>query len=98
MLGSGDPTPYDAALVLLLLALAVLLAAGAVTAGVWSPAAAAAVRRGAALLAVCATAVVLVRTPTTSGIVGAGRVISVWPALAAAGLAYLAWSWRAGRP
>ncbi len=97
MLGSGDPTPYDAGLVLLLLALAVLLSMGAVTAGHWSPAVAAAIRRGAVLLAVCATAVVLVRTPTRNGMVGAGRVISVWPALAVTTLAYLAWSWRAGR-
>ena len=97
MLGSGDPTPYDFGLVLLLLGLAVLLAVGAMTTGLWSPGTAAAVRRGAVLLAVCATAVVLVRTPTTNGMIGAGRVITVWPALAAAALAYLAWSWRAGR-
>jgi hypothetical protein len=97
MLGSGDPTPYDAGLVLLLLALAVLLAVGAVTAGQWSPGAGAAARRSALVLAVCATAIVLVRTPTRNGMVGAGRAISVWPALAATALAYLVWSWRAGR-
>lgn len=97
MLGSGDPTPYDAGLVLLLLGLAVLLTVGAVTAGLWSPAVAATIRRSAVLLAVCATALVLVRTPTRNGMVGAGRVISVWPALAATALSYLAWSWRAGR-
>lgn len=97
MLGSTDPTPYDAGLVILLLLLAALLAVGAVTAGMWSPSTAAAVRRSAVLLAVCATAVVIVRTPTTNGTIGAGRLISVWPALAMAGVTYLAWSWRAGR-
>jgi hypothetical protein len=97
MLGSGDPTPYDALLVALLLVLTVLLGAGAATAGMWSPTASAWTRRGALLLGVTLTASVLIRTPTSSGVVGAGRALSVWPALAAVGVAYLIWSWRAGR-
>lgn len=97
MLGSGDPTPYDAGLVVLLLLIAAVLVVGAITTGHWSQANAALTRRGAVLLAIVATAFVLVRTPTTSGSIGAGRLISVWPAMAAAGIAYLAWSWRAGR-
>jgi hypothetical protein len=97
MLGSGDPTPYDGLLVTLLLVLAVLLGAGAATAGMWSPSASAWTRRGALLLGLTVTAAVLIRTPTSSGIVGAGRALSVWPALAAMSIAYLIWSWRAGR-
>jgi hypothetical protein len=97
MLGSGDPTPYDALLVTLLLVLTVLLGVGAATAGMWSPLASAWARRGALLLGLTLTAAVLIRTPTSSGIVGAGRALSVWPALAALLVAYLIWSWRAGR-
>jgi hypothetical protein len=97
MLGSGDPTPYDARLVVLLVVLAVVLGIGAGTAGMWSPGLAAWIRRGAVLLGLGVTAGVLVRTPTTNGIVGAGRMISVWPALGVAVVAYLVWSWRAGR-
>jgi hypothetical protein len=96
MLGSGDPTPYDAGLVVLLLVLGVLLIIGTATSGWWTPATAAIIRRIAVSLAVCATAFVLVRTPTTNGIIGAGRLFSMWPALAVTVLAYLAWSWRAG--
>jgi hypothetical protein len=46
---------------------------------------------------VVATAAVVYVTPTRDGIVGAWRVLSVWPALAAVVLGFLAWSWRAGR-
>jgi hypothetical protein len=97
MFGSGDPTPFDAGLVALLLVLAALLAVGAVTSHHWSPVAAAATRRGAVAVAIGATIVVLIRTPTGSGIVGAGRAFTVWPALIVVAVAYLAWSWRAGR-
>jgi hypothetical protein len=40
--------------------------------------------------------IVHVVTPTTNGIIGAGRVLFVWPAIALAVVAYLVWSWRAG--
>ena len=96
MLGSGNPTPYDTPLFVLLVVVAVLLITGALTAASWSPSTAAIVRRGAALVAICATVVVFRVTPTTNGIIGAARVLFIWPALAVGVIAYLAWSWRAG--
>lgn len=96
MLGSGNPTPYDTPLFVLLVVLALLLIAGAVTATSWSPSTAAIVRRVAAIVAVGATAVVFWVTPTTNGIIGATRVLFIWPALAVDVVAYLVWSWRAG--
>ena len=97
MLGSAVSTPYDWALFQLLVALALLLLVGAVSAPAWSPLVAAVVRRGAAGLAIVATAVVLLRTPTRDPFVGLGRLFSVWCPLAVAVLLYGVWSWRAGR-
>jgi hypothetical protein len=97
MLGSGNPTPYDTPLFLLLVVLALLLIVGAVTATSWSPGTATIVRRAAAILAIGATVVVFRITPTTNGIIGAARVLFIWPALAVTVIAYAVWSWRAGR-
>lgn len=96
MFGSGNPTPYDTPLFVLLVVLALLLIAGAVTATSWSPSTATIVRRGAALVAIAATVIVFRVTPTTNGIIGAARVLFIWPALAVSAIAYLVWSWRAG--
>ena len=98
MLGSGDPTPYDTGLVILLSVLASVLAIGAARAGMWNPYTATGIRRAAILVALGATGAVMLRTPTSSGIVGAGRLLSVWPALAVVCAAYLIWSVRGGRP
>ncbi len=46
-------------------------------------------------LAVIATAVVLLVTPTRNGIVGAGRLLTLGPAAALVTLAYALWGWRA---
>ena len=96
MFGTGDPTPYDVGLFVVLVALTILLVIGAATAGMWPSGTAAGVRRGAVLLALAATAAVMIRTPTTNGIIGAARLLFIWPALAAACLTYVLWSWRAG--
>ena len=96
MFGSGNPTPYDIPLICLLGALAVLMFIGAASTWSWTPATATMVRRGALLLGIAATVIVHVVTPTTNGIIGAGRVLFVWPAIALAVIAYLVWSWRAG--
>lgn len=54
------------------------------------------VRWGAVILAVLIVAAVLILTPTTSGAVGAGRLMTLWPAaLLTVGL-FLIWSWRIG--
>jgi hypothetical protein len=97
MLGSSVSTPYDWPLLLLLVALAVVELVGAASAPAWSPAAAAVTRRAAVGLAAVAMAVVLLRTPTRDPLVGLGRLLSIWPALAAVVLLYGVWSWRAGR-
>jgi len=96
MLGSGNPTPYDIPLIALLVALAILLFLGAATSGSWSPMTATVVRRGAIVVAIGATAVVHIVTPTTNGIIGAARVLFVWPAIALVVIAFIVWSWRIG--
>jgi hypothetical protein len=96
MFGSGNPTPYDVPLIVLLVALAILSLIGAATTGSWSPTTANLVRRGAMLVAIAATAVVHIVTPTTNGIIGAGRVLFVWPAIALTVIGFLVWSWRVG--
>jgi hypothetical protein len=97
MLGSSVSTPYDEALLFLLVALVLVLLAGAATAPAWSPLAGAVVRHGAVGLALGAAAVVYAVTPTRDPLVGLGRVFTIWCPLAAAALLYGVWSWRAGR-
>ena len=74
MFGSGHPMPYDISLICLLAALAIVMFVGAASTGSWSPATATLVRRAALLVGIAATVVVRVVTPTTNGIIGAGRV------------------------
>jgi hypothetical protein len=97
VIGSGDPTPYDFPLLVLFGIVTIMLIAGAIAGSAWSPGIATWLRRGGVLVAVCAFAVVLVITPTRSGIVGAGRMLTIFPAFAVVVLAYLVCSWRAGR-
>jgi hypothetical protein len=97
MLGSGNPTPYDIPLLVLLAALALVLFIGAGTANAWSPTTATLVRRGAMVVAIGTTVLVHVVTPTTNGIIGAARMLFIWPALALTVIAFLVWSWRVGR-
>jgi hypothetical protein len=96
MLGSGNPTPYDVPLAVVLALIALLLLAGAMTASSWSPSVAAMVRRASLAVAIAAFAVVMVVTPTTNGMIGAWRVLFVWPPLGLAVIGYLVWSWRVG--
>jgi len=95
--GSGDPTPYDFLLLVLFGIVAIVLIAGAITGDAWSPGLAPWLRRGSVLVAIGALAAVLVITPTRNGIVGAGRLLTIWPAFAVVILAFLVCSWRAGR-
>jgi hypothetical protein len=97
MLGSSVSTPYDEALLYLLVALALLLCIGAVSAPAWSPVPGSVVRRGAMGLALVATATVRLMTPTRDPLVGLGRLFTMWGPFAAAVLLYGVWSWRAGR-
>jgi hypothetical protein len=95
--GSGDPTPFDFPLLALFAILAIVLIAGAVAGAGWDPGIATSVRRGGVVLAACALVAVLVMTPTRNGIVGAGRMLTIFPAFAVVVLTFLAWSWRTGR-
>jgi hypothetical protein len=97
MFGPSNSTPYDVPLLILLVALAVLLFIGAATASAWSPTSASVVRRGAIVVAIGAFVVVHVVTPTANGIIGAARMVFLWPALALTIVAFLVWGWRAGR-
>jgi len=97
MLGSGDPTPYDLpALVFLVICAAILLAGSAVGGG-WSPRLASGLRRGPLVAATAVMAAVLVVTPTRDGIVGAGRMLTIWPAFALVAVLFIVWTLRAGR-
>ena len=98
MIGSGDPTPFDLPLTALLAGLAVFFLVGAARAHSWTSGLATLLRRVGLVLAIAATGAVHVVTPTTNGIIGAGRLFTVWPAFGLAVLAYAAWAWRAGRP
>jgi hypothetical protein len=97
VIGSGDPTPFDFPLLALFAFVAIVLIVGTVAGATWSPALATAIRRGGVLFAICALAAVLVITPTRTGMTGAGRVVTIFPAFAIVVIAFFAWSWRAGR-
>jgi len=97
MFGSGNPTPYDIPLIVFLVAIGILMLVGAATHASWSPTTATLVRRGAAIVGLIAVVVVHRVTPTTNGIIGAARVLFVWPAIAFAVIGFAVWSWKVGR-
>ncbi|MBA2684495.1 MAG: hypothetical protein H0X34_08255 [Chthoniobacterales bacterium] len=97
MIGSGDPTPYDFYLLGLLGVIALIFVAGAISGTSWAPGVALGLRRGGTIVAICALAAVMLLTPTRSGSVGAGRMITVFPAFVLAMIVFAVWSWRAGR-
>jgi hypothetical protein len=97
ILGSGNPTPYDLHALVALCLLALVLLIGAVVGPNWVSGLAPLLRRGAALAALLIMAAVFFLTPTTNGIVGAGRLLTLWPAFAACIVFFLIWSWRSGR-
>ncbi|MEP7344518.1 MAG: hypothetical protein ABI877_04610 [Gemmatimonadaceae bacterium] len=96
MIGSGDPTPFDGYAFVALCLMAALLLLGFVIGPKWTASSATWMRWGALIVSVILLAVVLLLTPTTSGIVGAGRMLSLYPAAAAVVILFLAWSWRIG--
>jgi len=97
MLGSDDPTPFDGYAFLALCVMALVLLAGCVAGPRWTTAAAQWVRWGALLLSALVLSVVLIVTPTTSGVTGAGRLLTLYPVGAVVGVLFLAWSRRLGR-
>lgn len=91
MTGSGDPTPLDAYALVLLGLLAVVLVAGWIRGAGWKT------RWGAAAAAVLTFTAVHAVTPTTNGVVGAGRLLTLWPALVINLVLFCLWTWRARR-
>ena len=96
LLGSGDPTPYDAYALAALCALAATLFVGCILGPKWVSHSATLLRWGATVLAAGIVAAVLIFTPTTSGIVGAGRMLTLLPAAVAVAVLFFVWSWRVG--
>lgn len=97
MLGSGNPTPFDGYAMLTLCIMALVLLTGCAAGPRWTAAWAPWVRWGALLLSLLALGIVLIVTPTTSGVTGAGRLLSLYPAAGVVGILFLAWTWRVGR-
>jgi len=97
MLGSGNTTPYDFSVLIALGALAIVLLAGCVLGQSWPAPSGTFVRRGAIILALLLVAAVYVVTPSPSGIEGAARMLTLWPALGVNALLFAIWSWRVGQ-
>jgi hypothetical protein len=96
MFGSGDPTRFDGVATALLCGLAVLLLVGGLVGPRWVSPAATFTRWLAVGLGAAVVVGVLTVTPTMSGTVGAGRMITLWPSAAAVAIFFLVWSWRLG--
>ena len=97
MLGSGNTTPYDFPVLIALGAFAILLLVGCFLGQGWPSPSGTIVRRGAIILALLLVAVVYVVTPSPSGIEGAARMLTLWPALGVNALLFAIWSWRVGQ-
>lgn len=96
MPGSGDPTPFDGFTLVALCSLAVLLLIGCILGPRWATTAAMWLRWGALGLSVLLLGAVLTTTSTMSGVVGTGRLLTLYPAAAAMAVFFLIWSWRLG--
>ena len=96
MLGSGNPTPYDVPAIIALALLGLLLLAGTILGPHWSSEAATLTRWSAFGISLLILALVHRLTPTTNGIIGAGRLITLWPAFAANMVLFALWTWRVG--
>jgi hypothetical protein len=96
LLGSGDPTPFDGYALIALCTLAAVLLVGCILGPRWASHTAMLLRWGAMVVAAMIFAAVLIFTPTTSAIVSAGRLLTLWPAATAVAVLFLVWSWRLG--
>ena len=97
MLGSGNSTPYDLPLLAILVGIALLLVIGAATPERWPDETGAWIRRVALAVATAAMIGVHMISPTSNGMIGAGRLLTLWPAYAVVILAYLVWALRVGK-
>ena len=96
MLGSGDPTPFDWYATVTICLLAATLFFGCILGTNWESTSSNLFRWGATITALLVFVSVLVITPTTSGAVGAGRLITLWPAVFTLVILFFVWSWRIG--
>jgi hypothetical protein len=94
MLGSGNPTPYDVPAIIVLVLFGLTLLTGAILGPRWSGDAATLTRWSSAMVSALLLAAGHHLTPTTNGIIGAGRLITLWPAFAANMLLFALWTWR----
>jgi len=94
ILGSGNPTPYDLPAIGTLVLLGLILLTGTLLGPRWTSDAATLTRWSAAILSLLAFSLVHVLTPTPNGFVGAGRMITLWPAFGINVLLFAIWTWR----
>jgi hypothetical protein len=94
--GSGNPTPFDGYALFALCLLALVLLVGCIVGPGWPKTTGLVLRWGALGLAALVLGAVLVVSPTTSATIGAGRLISIYPAAAAVAVLFLIWCWRLG--
>ena len=97
MIGSSDPTPYDESAMIALACLGLILLAGVLTGHHWPSGFPTFVRRAAAILTAFVVGLLLFVTPSKSGIVGAGRLLTLWPLACIDIVLFAIWAWRAGR-
>lgn len=94
MIGSGNPTPYDAPALVALVLLCLILLFGCILGPRWDGDAAAITRWSAAVISVLVLAAVHGLTPTPSGLIGAGRLVTLWPVFVVNLLLFIFWTWR----
>jgi hypothetical protein len=94
IIGSGNPTPYDGLVLGTLLTCGLILLTGILWGRHWEPGTAQLCRWAALLVSAAALGLLLWLSPTTNGIIGAGRLISIWPAAIANALLFAIWTWR----
>jgi len=97
MLGSGNPTPFDIGAFMVLSCMAVLLLLGVMLDEDCLAGKGDLLRRSMIILSTMLFVLVLVVYPTTNGMVGAGRLMTLWPAFLLNLILFLIWSWRSGK-
>ncbi len=94
IIGSSNSTPYDLPATVGLCLVALVLLVGSLLGPSWTSTLATVVRWGAIVLAGIILATVHLLTPTPDGIVGAARLLMLWPTAAATLVLFLVWTWR----
>lgn len=93
--GSGNPHPYDLPALAVMCVTAIALLGGLVLGA--QSFEATLVRRGTMIFAIVVMSAVYLVTPTPNGIVGAWRLLTLWPAIVVNAVLFGLWCWRVGR-